>query len=140
MARYALSLPAELKREAEELAREQGVSLNQFILWSVAQKVGALKQEIDDPAFPGIVYRSGAAGIPTPTVRGAGIRVQTLVQARNAWHMSTSEIADQYELPEPRVKEALAFYQAHQAVLDAAIAAETALERAHAQTTAPPRR
>jgi HicB family len=60
MARYALNLPTELKREAEELAKNQGVSLNQFILWSVSEKVGALKQALDDPNFPGITYRRGA--------------------------------------------------------------------------------
>jgi len=140
MARYALNLPAELKKDAERVAREQGVSLNQFVLWSVAEKVGALKQELDDPAFPGIAYRRGAAGFPTPTLRGAGIRVQTLVQARNAWSMSASEIAEQYGLPEPQVKEALAFYEAHQTVIDASIAAEAALESGHAQATTAPRR
>ena len=49
MARYALNLPSELKSDAEQLAAHQGVSLNQFILWSVAEKVGALKQKGDDP-------------------------------------------------------------------------------------------
>jgi hypothetical protein len=37
MSRYALSLPQQLKQKAEELARQQGVSLNQFILWAVAE-------------------------------------------------------------------------------------------------------
>ena len=57
MARYPLNLPAKLKQEAEQWAADQGVSLNQFILWSVAEKVGALKQNLDDPAFPRITYR-----------------------------------------------------------------------------------
>jgi hypothetical protein len=49
MTRYALNLPDALKRDAELLAKEQDVSLNQFILWSVAEKVGALLQgEGDD--------------------------------------------------------------------------------------------
>lgn len=38
MTRYALNLPVDLKREAEEMAKKQGVSLNQFIMWSVAEK------------------------------------------------------------------------------------------------------
>ena len=42
MARYALSLPTQLKHEAEQWAAKQGVSLNQFILWAVAEKVGAI--------------------------------------------------------------------------------------------------
>ena len=50
MARYALNLPNQLKRDAEQLATEQGVSLNQFILWAVSEKVGSLKQQLDDPA------------------------------------------------------------------------------------------
>ena len=40
MARYALNLPAQLKHEAEAWATTQGISLNQFILWAVAEKVG----------------------------------------------------------------------------------------------------
>jgi len=35
MGRYPLNLPAQLKREAEEWAASQGVSLNQFIMWAV---------------------------------------------------------------------------------------------------------
>ena len=34
--RYAVNFPLGLKKEAEALAKQQGVSLNQFILWSVA--------------------------------------------------------------------------------------------------------
>jgi hypothetical protein len=41
--RYTVNLPLELKKEAEALGKRQGVSLNQFILWSVAEKVSALK-------------------------------------------------------------------------------------------------
>ncbi len=44
MARYPLSLPIQLKQAAEECADRQGVSLNQFILWAVAEKVGELRQ------------------------------------------------------------------------------------------------
>jgi hypothetical protein len=61
MARYALNLPAELKREAELLAERQGISLNQFILWSVAEKVGALRMGLDDPDLPNLGYRRVAA-------------------------------------------------------------------------------
>ncbi len=52
MARYPLNLPATLKEEAEQYAARQGVSLNQFILWAVSEKVGLLKQELDDPVPP----------------------------------------------------------------------------------------
>jgi hypothetical protein len=41
---YALRLPASLKRAAEELAREDGTTLNQFIVSAVAEKLAALKK------------------------------------------------------------------------------------------------
>jgi len=61
MSRYPLNLPGQLKKEAEQFASEQGVSLNQFIMWAVAEKVGALSQTLDDPQFPQVTYRRGAA-------------------------------------------------------------------------------
>ena len=125
MSRYPLNLPADLHQEASRLAQQQGISLNQFILWSVAEKVGELRRSLDDPSFPGITYRVGAARIPTPVVCGTGIRVQTIVIAVRHWEMSPAQIADEYEvLSERQVNEALAFYEAHRAEVDAAILAE----------------
>ena len=43
MSRYALSLPQQLKKEAEEWAARQGVSLNQFIAAAVAEKIGTIR-------------------------------------------------------------------------------------------------
>jgi hypothetical protein len=97
MSRYPLNLPNDLKREAEEYAQKQGVSLNQFILWSVAEKVGQLRQALDDPNFPEITYKRGASGVPMPPVKysntlpyeeGGTLRVRringcTWIQARN---------------------------------------------------------
>lgn len=40
---YALRLPASLKKSAESVAREDGSTLNQFIVSAVAEKVAALK-------------------------------------------------------------------------------------------------
>ena len=131
MARYPLSLPIRLKEEAEELAARQGVSLNQFILWSVAEKVGSLRQSLDDPAFPRVTYRRGAAGQPVPVLQGTGIRVQTVVVAAQQWGMEAGQIATEFGLLEAQVKEAVAFYAAHQAEIDAALAAERALEASH---------
>ena len=54
MARYPLNLPQQLKQEAESWAQKQGISLNQFILWATAEKVGALNQQLDDLQFPQI--------------------------------------------------------------------------------------
>jgi len=132
MARYSLNLPAKLKQEAEEWAASQGISLNQFILWSVAEKVGALKQNLDDPAFPRVTYRRGAAGQPVPVLRGTGIRVQTAVVAAQRWGWKPDQIAAEYGLTRAQVKEALAFYGAHRSEIDADVAAEQAIEEDHA--------
>lgn len=132
MARYPLNLPIDLKREAEQWAEAQGVSLNQFIMWAVAEKVGSLRQDLNDPTFPQIVYRRGAAGIPAPEVSGTGIRVRTIVIAADRWDMTPEEVASEYDLTESQVEEALAFYAAHRAEIDRAIEAERELEAAHA--------
>ena len=126
MTRYALNLPNELKRDAERLARQQGVSLNQFILWSVAEKVGGLLQGLDDPNFPAITYRRGASGSLSPVLRGTGIRVQTIVLSSQ--NQTPAEIAEDYDLPHTQVQEALGFYDAHRVEIDAHIQAEAALE------------
>jgi len=41
--KYPLNLPASLKEHAARLARDDGVSLNQWITAAVAQKVGAVE-------------------------------------------------------------------------------------------------
>ena len=132
MARYPLNLPLQLKKEAEQWAASQGVSLNQFIMWSVAEKVGALRQDLNDPDFPQITYRRGAAAIPIPVLRGTGIRVQTIVVAAQQWGLTVEQIAAEYDLTESQVEEALTFYEAHRAEVDAAMEAEQTLETAHA--------
>lgn len=128
MARYPLNLPVQLKEEAERWAASQGVSLNQFIMWSGAEKVGALRQELNDPDFPQVTYRRGAAGVPTPVLRGTGVRVQTVVVAARQWELTLEQVAAEYDLTEAQVEEALAFYDAHQAEVDAAMEAERELE------------
>lgn len=132
MARYPLNLPVQLKKEAEEWASAQGVSLNQFIMWSVAERVGALRQELNDPRFPRIVYRRGASGTPTPVLRGTGLRVQTIVIAVERWGLAPDAVAAEYDLTGAQVEEALAFYEAHGAEIDALMAAEEELEATHA--------
>ena len=128
MARYPLNLPAQLKEEAEKWAAKQGVSLNQFIMWAVAEKVGSLSQNLDDPAFPRVTYRRGAAGQPTPVLRGTSIRVQTVVAAAQQWKLTPAQIGTEYDLTEAQVNDALSFYQAHRAEIDAAVATEQAME------------
>jgi uncharacterized protein (DUF433 family) len=123
-----LNLPAQLKQEAEKWAAKQGVSLNQFIQWAVAEKVGALSQQLDDPQFPHITYRRGASGIPQPVIRETGVRVQTVVIALQTWQMTPAQVAAEYGLKPAQVEEALAFYAAHRQEIDLSIDAEAALE------------
>ena len=124
MASTALNLPSQLKQEAEEWANRQGISLDQFIVWAVAEKVGDLKQAIDGPRFPHVTYRRGAAGWPEPVLRGTGIRVQTIVVAHQIWRMDLSEIAADYALAAEQVTDALAFYEAHRGEIEASLADE----------------
>ena len=130
MSRYPLNLPASLKREAEELAARQGISLNQFIMWSVSEKVVSLRQQLDDPKFPGITYRRGASGWVTPVIRGTGIRVQTIAMDKQMG-MQPQEIAAEYELETRRISEAIAFYDAHKPEIDANIRAEQEMANKH---------
>ena len=127
MARYALNLPVNLKSEAEELASRQGISLNQFIMWSVSEKVASLRQTVDDPNFPGITYRRGASGWVTPVIRGTGIRVQTIV-LDDKMGLSLEEIATDHGLDINQIREAQAFYNAHRPEIDANIQIEQELE------------
>ena len=70
--RYPLSLPASLKETAARLAREDGVSLNQWIAAAVAQKIGAVETaevflaERATRANPGALlrYLDGAPNTP----------------------------------------------------------------------------
>lgn len=132
MAPTELNLPTQLKQEAEEWANRQGVSLDQFIVWALAEKVGGLKQAIDDPRFPHVTYRRGAAGWPEPILRGTGIRVQTIVVAHQIWRMGFQEIAVDYELTPEQVRDALAFYEAHRGEIEASLADEQTSEPVNA--------
>jgi uncharacterized protein (DUF433 family) len=132
MARYSLNLPIQLKHQAEKWAKLQGVSLNQFILWAVSEKIGNLDSQLDDPRFPHVVYRRSVSGQPVAKIRGTNIRVQTIVIANRDWGLSVSQIAENYDLAESQVEDVIAFYQAHRQEIDAAIAAEEELEKSHA--------
>lgn len=46
-ASYPLKLPLSVKAAAERLAREDGVSLNQWISVAIAQKIGAVETAAD---------------------------------------------------------------------------------------------
>lgn len=74
-AAYALKLPQSLKSAVQRLAREDGVSLNQWIVVALAEKVGAVETTADflkqralraDPsAFQSILDRVGSRPPPT---------------------------------------------------------------------------
>jgi uncharacterized protein (DUF433 family) len=138
--RYALNLPAALKQAAEAWAARQGISLNQFVLWAVAEKVGSLEASLDDPAYPHVTYRRGASGQPTPVIRGTSVRVQTVETARRVWGLSAKQIASEYGLSENAARGALAFAAAHRAEIDAANAIEVQMEPANGETPTSPGR
>jgi predicted HicB family RNase H-like nuclease len=55
-ATYPLKLPASIKAAAARLAKEDGVSLNQWITAAVAQKIGASRpQRTSSNAGPGML-------------------------------------------------------------------------------------
>jgi uncharacterized protein (DUF433 family) len=66
-----------------------------------------------------------------PVLRGTGIRIQTAVVAAQHWALTPAQIAAEYGLTEAQVKEALAFYEAHRAEIDADLAVEQAMEQSH---------
>lgn len=126
-----MQLPPQLQHEVEKWATIQGIAPEDFILWAVAEKVGALNQQLDDPAFPEISIRRGSSGLPSAVVRGTGIRVQTVVVAAQQWGLPANQIAEEYELTVAQVDAALAFYNTHRSQIDAAIVAERNLEAAN---------
>jgi len=93
----------------------------------VAEKVGDLKQTLDDPRFPLITYKRGGSGTMQPMIWRTNLRVKTLVVANKYWGNSPEEIADRWPVQRESVREALAFYDAHSAEIDAAIAEDQAL-------------
>lgn len=130
MTRYALNLPVDLKEEAQMLAKKQGVSLNQFIMWSVSEKVATMRQQLDDPQFPLITYRRGGSGIPRPVIRGTAIHVQTLVQWIK-FGETPQEVAKDYDLDIKQIQEAQAFYKVHKKEIDKHIKDEEDMEKQH---------
>jgi len=80
------------------------------------------EQKLEDPRFPEITYRRGAAGYSEPVIRGTGLHVRTIVVAHHVWNLSASEIADNHDLTEEQILEALAFFEAHRSEIEADIA------------------
>jgi hypothetical protein len=73
---YPLKLPSSIKAAAAELAREEGVSLNQFIAAAVAEKVGVLRttaeflRERSGDSKPQDLLRYVRAAPPVPPAAG----------------------------------------------------------------------
>jgi uncharacterized protein (DUF1778 family) len=76
-ARISLRLPAGIRAEVERLAKEEGISINQFIALAVAQKVSALntatyfaarRSRSDMAAFDRLMRRKGGEN-PRPEDR-----------------------------------------------------------------------
>lgn len=129
--RYSLNLPVDLKQEAEQIAQQQKISLNQLILWSLTEKVTSLKGNLNDPEFPSISYKRNSTNQLVPIVRGKGIRVQTIVIASTKWNESVADICKQYDLTKKMVEDALGFYVAHKILVDGLIAENELLENVH---------
>ena len=61
--KYPLKLPASLKETAARLAKDDGVSLNQWIATAVAQKIGAVETAAE------FFERRGAKSVPGDLMR-----------------------------------------------------------------------
>jgi uncharacterized protein (DUF433 family) len=127
----SFNLPPLLQQEAQKCAVKLGISLEQFIVSAVAEKVEILTDHHDNTVFTEITYRRGASGLEVPILHGTGLRVQTLAIAAQQWGLSPEQIATEYDLTEAQVNAALAFYATHQQEIDEAIASEVALESAY---------
>ena len=82
---YALRLPASLKKAVEAVAREDGTTLNQFIVSAVAEKLSALETadyfaERAATSMPRSPYRGGVAESP----RDRATRFRTDIGARSS--------------------------------------------------------
>ncbi len=127
----SLKLPNDLQKQVEKYATNQGISFEQFILWAIAEKIGVLSQPNNDLNFPNIIYQKGVSGQSVPKIKNTGIRVQTIVIASQKWDLSIAEIAQEYDLTNQQIEEALAFYQIYQEELNQNIAREQSLETYH---------
>lgn len=113
------------------MATLQGIFLDRFILWVVAEKVATLNQRNDDRTFPEITYVRGASGELVPVLHGTRLRMQTVVIAAHKWGFSPNKIAAEYYLSEAQMNDVFAFYAVHCQEIDASIAAERIIEAAN---------
>ncbi|WP_050765765.1 DUF433 domain-containing protein [Synechococcus sp. PCC 7335] len=121
----------ELQAQVLQLPLKERWQLVQQLLGSIQQEtIGSGLSLEHEQAFPQIQYRVGTSGQASASIKGTGIRIQTMVIAKADWGWDVSKIADEYNLSTAQVAEALSFYEAHKAEIDDAIASEAALEAA----------
>ena len=121
----------ELQAQVLQLPLKERWQLVQHLLGSIQQEtLGAGPTLEHEQAFPQIQYRMGTSGQASASIKGTGIRIQTIVIAQADWDWNVSKIADEYDLSATQVSEALRFYEVHKAEIDDAIASEAALEAA----------
>ena len=121
----------ELQAQVLQLPLKERWQLVQQVLGSIQQEtLGSGLSLEHEQTFPQIQYRMGTSGQASASIKGTGVRVQTIVIATADWSWDVSKIADEYDLSREQVSEALRFYEAHKAEIDDAISSEAALEAA----------
>ncbi|MDY6805304.1 MAG: DUF433 domain-containing protein [Cyanobacteriota bacterium] len=131
MSAYSLKLPSQLREAATKRASLQGISLEQFILNAISDKLAAEEEFFNQPNFPEIIYIRGTSGFMVPVLKGTRIRIQTLAIAKKRWNLSEEQIAEEYNLSLDRVRQALLFYSEFREEIEEAIANEQTIERAN---------
>lgn len=131
MEQKSLTLPKSLLETVEKYAINQGISIEQFILWAIAEKIGILSQSLINAQFPNIAYSQGVSGKIFPVIKNTSIRVQTIIIAHYQWKLSVAEIAEEYDLNQELIKEILAFYHTNKTEIDQMISSEQGLELAY---------
>jgi len=108
---------SELVKAAEsgepQLITRRGVPVVAVIKYIDYAETAEGSTEHDDPRFSGITYLVGNFGIPVPTIRRTAIRVQTVVFVYKYQGKTIEEIANDYDISEGVVIEALGFYNFH---------------------------
>ena len=128
MKQYSFNLPLKLQQEAEKYATDQGITLDHLIIWAIAEKIGSLKQNLDDRNFPDIVYSRNQGGQIIPKLRGTNIQVKTLVIAVKNWELTPQQVADEYGISEEQVNNVMKFYEQYYQEIDTSIATDQVFE------------
>ncbi|MBT9316254.1 DUF433 domain-containing protein [Leptothoe spongobia] len=121
----------ELQERVLQLPLQDRWQLVQQLLGSIQQETLEIGLPLnDEQAFPQIQYWTGTSGQANASIKGTGIRVQTIVIANTEWAWDVNKIAEEYDLSPAQVAEALRFYEAHKAEINDAISSGVALEAA----------